>query len=317
MPSTKPMTRHPAARPREDHGLFGPGSPTWRVWTSPTALIAFQRSIVVETFDPFLAAAVEEQNGVRSDPRGRFERTAHYFQTVAVGDSRAAIEASELLTRVHARATGTEPISGLPYSANDPDSQLWIHVTGWHSNLLCYERFGPGPLSAQDEHRYWAECAIAAELQTCDPAAVPRTRSEVRDYYATIRPRLCVSEHASALLTHFLRTPPRRENAELWATSRLLAVATIATIPRWMRRLGGFDRPAAVDAAIVPVARLLTRALAAPDRQLSLLEHLAPAARHVVEPALRGEPPLRPETVTPTEARARHGDRLPKRPVRS
>ena len=33
----------------------------------------------------------------------------------------------------------------------------------------------------EDESRYWAECVLAAELQTCDPAKVPRSRADVRD----------------------------------------------------------------------------------------------------------------------------------------
>ena len=75
--------------------------------------------------------------------------------------------------RVHAKAKGVEPISGSRYSANNPEAQLWIHITGWHSVLKCYERYGPGPLSKADESRFWAESRIAAELQTCKPADVP------------------------------------------------------------------------------------------------------------------------------------------------
>jgi uncharacterized protein (DUF2236 family) len=41
-------------------------------------------------------------------------------------------------------AVGTEPVSGLRYSANAPESQLWIHITGWRSNLLCYKRYVSG-----------------------------------------------------------------------------------------------------------------------------------------------------------------------------
>ncbi len=44
----------------QDYGFFGPGSPTWKVWTGPTALIGFQRSVVLEHFDPDLAAAVAD-----------------------------------------------------------------------------------------------------------------------------------------------------------------------------------------------------------------------------------------------------------------
>jgi len=307
MSAIGPARRISKTRPREDWGLFGPDSPTWRVWSHPTAILAFQRSVVVETFDPFLAAAVHQQNKVRYNAAGRFDKTIQYFLTVAVGDSRAAIEASEILMRVHAKAAGTEPVSGLPYSANDPNSQLWIHVTGWQSNLLCYERYGPGPLSAADEKRYWEECVIAAELQTCNPADVPRSRAEVREYYAAMRPRLCLSESAATLVHYFLRTPRSQGALGLWAGSHLMSAATIATIPRWMRRLGGFDQPAALDAAVVPAARLAVRAARLPAVSRMVLAGMAPSALPVMNQLLRGERPLREETPTPAEARRRYG----------
>lgn len=62
-------------RPREDYGFFGPDSPTWKVWTSPTALIGFQRSVVLEHFEPHLAAAVADSAGIYRDPRGRMDGT--------------------------------------------------------------------------------------------------------------------------------------------------------------------------------------------------------------------------------------------------
>src|SRR5882762_7869443 len=216
------------ARPREDYGFFGPGSPTWKVWTSPTALIGFQRSVVLEHFDPFLTAAVADTGGIYRDPMGRLDRTLAYFLTVAVADGRTAIEASEFLMRVHAKATGVEPITGMRYSANNPASQLWIHVTGWHSVLKCYERYGPGPLSPAEERRYWAESGVAAELQTCKPADVPSSRDEVRDYFAAVRPRLCTSERANEGMHYLLRTPRKRGKVKLWASSRLIAPAAIA-----------------------------------------------------------------------------------------
>ena len=73
-------------RPREDYGFFGPGSPSWKIWAAPTALIGFQRSVVLEHFDPFLAAAVADMSGIYSDPAGRLDRTLAYFLTVATAD---------------------------------------------------------------------------------------------------------------------------------------------------------------------------------------------------------------------------------------
>ncbi len=54
---------------RDDYGFFGPDSPSWKVWASPTSLIGFQRAVVLEHFDPFLAAAVADSAGIYTDPR--------------------------------------------------------------------------------------------------------------------------------------------------------------------------------------------------------------------------------------------------------
>lgn len=307
MTSTRPSIRPVAKRPREDWGLFGPDSPTWKVWSSPTALIAFQRSIIVESFDPFLAAAVHEQNGVRYNATRRFDRTIQYFLTVACGDSRAAIEASEILMRVHSKATGIEPISEKPYSANNPDSQLWIHVTGWQSNLLCYERYGAGPLSAADEKRYWEECVIAAELQTCKPSDVPRSRKEVREYYEAMRPKLCITDRSRTLIHYFLSSQRKVAGTGLWLGSNLMSAATIATIPKWMRELGGFDQPASVDALIVPATKIAVRLGSNPMASKAILQAMAPSALPVMEQVLKKEKPLRNEVPTPSEARQRYG----------
>ena len=233
---------------RDDYGFFGPDSPSWKVWASPTALIGFQRAVVLEHFDPFLAAAVADSAGIYTDPSGRLDRTLAYFLTVAVADGRTAIEVSDALMRIHARAKGIEPITGSRYSANNPDAQLWIHITGWHSVLKCYEQYGPGPLSPAEESRFWVESRIAAELQTCKPSDVPTSRDEVRQYFADVRSRLCTSEHADRAM-HYLLHTPRDRGVRLWAGSRVLAPAAIATLPKWMRRMGNFDQTVAVDTA--------------------------------------------------------------------
>lgn len=297
-----------APREWEDYGFFGPDSPTWKVWTAPTALLGFQRSVVLEHFDPFLAAAVADSAGIYSDPRGRLDRTLAYFLTVAVADARTAIEASELLMRVHAAITGIEPISGERYNANNPASQLWIHVTGWHSVLKCYEMFGPGPLSREDEQRYWAECVVAAELQTCKPIDVPSSREQVREYYAAMRPRLCSSEHAERAMHYLLRTPRAQGRWTLWAGSRLMARATVATLPKWMREMGGFDQSPVIDRALVLPGRVAARVGATSSARLAALRLYAPDTGRLMSQHLRRGVPERPVTVAPARARELYGE---------
>ncbi len=301
--------------PHADYGFFGPGSVTWKVWSYPTSLtVGFQRSVVVEELDPALIAAVDATDAVRYRPRTRYDRTLRYFALIAFGDSESAIKASDVLVKVHAKAVGTEPLSGNPYDANDPHSQLWIHLTAWHSILYSYEMYGPGPLPPEEEARYWEECARAAELQTCDPADVPRTREGIRRYFEEMRPKLAGSEAAQSMMDHLLNADvmlpplPAVLKPGAWVVSKVLRAATIATIPRWMRKMGGLGQSRLVDAAVVPVMKLNFAVVHRfPRLEVLLLSILSPSTVSVAEPVLRGVPAVEPATVSPAQARERHG----------
>ncbi|WP_040686763.1 oxygenase MpaB family protein [Nocardia vinacea] len=306
------MSFDPTTLRRDDYGFFGPDSPSWKIWTAPTAVIGFQRAVVLEHFDPFLTAAVADSHGIYTDPRSRLDHTFAYFLLVAIADGRTAIQASEHLMQVHAPMTGIEPISGRRYGANSPETQLWIHITGWHSVLKAYEVFGPGPLSPEEEARYWRECAIAAELQTCKPEDVPRSREEVRAYFAKVRPSLCTSERAEAGMHHLLWTSPRNGAGISYALgSRLLSLASVATLPKWMRELGRFDRWGIVDLLVRPAAKTIVWGSAAFNSfgLIAAAPFIAPMAGQILEQHLKGEPPARLETITPSEARRLYGGR--------
>jgi len=309
-----PTTRIPV-EPHEDYGFFGPDSVTWRVWRYPTSLtVGFQRAVVIEELDPALIAAVDHSGGVRQRPRTRYDRTLCYFARVAFGDSRTTAKASDVLVKVHSKAVGIEPLSGNPYDANDPHSQLWIHLTAWHSILFAYERYGPGKLTPQDEATYWAECAIAAELQTCDPADVPRTREGIREYFEQMRPRLAGSEAAQSMMDFLLNGKvmfppvPRLLQPGMSAINRAMRIATIATMPRWMRKLGGVRQSRLLDALIRPPMKLTFKLVHGNRRlELALLGQMSPSTLAVVKPVFMDVAPSRAETLTPAEARARYG----------
>ncbi|MGW5921449.1 oxygenase MpaB family protein [Nocardia fluminea] len=302
------MAFDPTSLRRDDYGFFGPDSPSWKVWASPTALIGFQRAVALEHFDPFLTAAVADSQGIYSNPRTRLDHTLLYFVLVAVGDGRTAIQAAEHLMKVHAPMTGIEPISGKRYSANSPETQLWIHITGWHSVLKAYEMYGPGPLSPEEERRFWAECAIAAELQTCKPADVPRSREEVRAYYERVRPGLCVTERAIEGMHYLMWTPPSKG----WAYaigSRLLSLASIPTLPMWMRRLGRYRVPRVVDLAVRIPAKVISW-LAARRGNWVIVKaapFIAPMTGQVFAAHAAAPVPVDPVTITPERARALYG----------
>ena len=297
-----------------DYGFFGPESVTWKVWSYPTSLaLGFLRAVVIEELDPHLVASVEQSGQVKARPKLRYDRTMQYFATVKFGDTASVLAAADTLMKIHSRAVGTDPVTGRPFDANDPDSQLWIHLTAWHSILYTYEVFGPGKLPAHEEEQYWEECARAAEFQTINPADVPRTREGIRAYFEAYRPRLIASEVAQGMMDFLLDADAIVLPPELPAPLRRLFTAAtrravIATLPRWMRRLGGTPQPAVVDALAVAVTRPAIRLLAASTTlQLALLRVASPRTVPVLEPVLRGTPAVTPVVSSPAEAYAAHG----------
>lgn len=301
--------------PMADAGFFGRDSVAWRVWTYPTSLtVGFQRAVVIEELDPFLVASVDATKKIRVQPKARYDQTIKYFATVVLGDSRTAVKASEVLMKVHRRMVGIEPISGKRYDANDPTSQLWIHLTAWHSILYVYEKYGPGPLSEDDERRYWEDCATAAQLQTCDPNAVPRTREGVRAYFAKVRPGLVGSEVAAQTMDHLLDSKAAfpawltRLTPAAWVVNTALRTAVVGTMPNWQRDMVGLRQGFWLDAAIVPVMRVsFGLASRLPWLEEFVLRAIAPSAVKIALPVLYGVPAQSPEVLTPAAAFARHG----------
>jgi uncharacterized protein (DUF2236 family) len=305
--------------PHEDYGFFGPDSVTWKVWTYPTSVsIGFQRAVVIEELDPALIAAVDATNDVRYRPRTRYDRTLRYFAMVSLGDTRSAMMASDVLVKIHAKAVGTDPLTGNRYDANDPHSQLWIHLTAWHSILYAYERYGPGRLAPEEESQYWEECAVAAELQTCDPADVPRSREGIRAYFEEMRPKLAGSQAAQSMMDHLLNAKvmlpelPRVFAPVVWVVTAVLRRATIATMPQWMRKMGGLRQSRLMDAAITPLMKVVFR-IGNANKRLTLLnlKFISPSTVPIAAPVLLGIPPQRDETLTPAQARERYGVLVP------
>lgn len=309
------LLRTPEITPHEDYGFFGPGSVTWKVWSYPTSLtVGFQRAVVIEELDPALVAAVDKTQGIYARPRTRYDRTLRYFAMVAFADSRSTSQAADVLVKVHSKAVGTDPVTGRTYDANDPASQLWIQLTGWHSILKAYEMYGPGKLTEAEERRYWAECAVAAELQTCSPDDIPRTREELRAYYDRMRPELLGSGIAQKAMHHLLDASvmlpplPKVLAPASWVVGRTLRAATIATMPRWMREMGGIKQSRLVDLAVVPVMRTAFFLANLNKRvKLELLRFLSPMTAPVVAPILYGIEPTHPVVRTPAEARDLYG----------
>ncbi|WP_051472187.1 oxygenase MpaB family protein [Patulibacter minatonensis] len=313
----KARRRAPRARdltPMEDYGWFGPDSVAWRVWVYPTGMtVGFSRAVVVEELDPFLIAPVKVSSKIYQQPKVRYDRTLRYFATCLFGDSASIAKASGILTRVHARVAAPDPVSGLLSDPNNPEQQLYIHMTAWHSILYTYEVFGPGRLSAADEAQYWAECRVAAHAQTIDPETVPITRAGVREYFDRMRPRLAASEATQEAMAHlmdlgpFAPDVPRVFQPVFTVAGWMFRAAVLSTMPRYQRRLANLSQPRWVDVAIRPIMKatfaLVDKSVRA---KLILLSALSPNTVPVAGQVLAGIPARSSEVLSPEETYRRH-----------
>ncbi|WP_312855765.1 oxygenase MpaB family protein [Nocardioides stalactiti] len=309
-----------AYEPMPDYGFFGPESMTWKVWAHPTSyVLGFARAVTIEHFDPNLAAAVVQSGGVKYRPSTRYGRTLRYFGMVSFAGAEQTARAADVLVKVHSKAIGHDPVTGGEYDANKPSSQLWIHVTAWHSILLCYEKFGPGRLTEAEELQFWAECREAAKLQTIDPDAVPRSREEVRQYFADWRPHLAASEAAQDMI-HFIlplkvALPPAMpswQKALLSPAMWVMSKGVISTYPRYMRQMAGIRQGWLLDAAVLLPNKALHWFFAKSlNARLMLFSLLAPAAVPIAAPAIGGIPPLSDKVWGVREAQAHFGFDIP------
>lgn len=250
-----------------DVGLFGPGSVTWRVHAHPAMLIGGLRALIIQALHPHALAGVVEHSDFRGKPLARLRGTARYVATTTFGDTAAAEAAAARVRAIHGHVRGTDPVTGRAYSADDVDALLWVHCVEVHSFLAAYRAYG-GRLEPAERDAYLAESARVAALLGVPPERVPASVAAMRDYFARMRPQLCVSLAARDVIDFVVSPPVTRELLAYQAPLRVTASAAVGLVPRDLRRLAGIDRPrladAATYAAVTPAVRVLAGGLGLP-----------------------------------------------------
>jgi uncharacterized protein (DUF2236 family) len=253
------MTTDRPAMPRDD-GLFGPGSVTWRVHASPAMLIGGIRALLIQSLHPLAMAGVAQHSNYQTRGLYRLRRTTQYVLTVTYGDHAAAEAAGAQVRRVHAMIHGVDPVTGKSYSAEDPETLLWVHCVEVHSFLAAYRAY-EGRLTPAEQDRYLAESARAAALVGIPEKSVPASVAEIRRYFTRIRPSLCVSQSALEAI-RFLSAPPlARKKMRVTVSLRIAAAAAVGLVPQHLRALAGLERPWVLDALTFASLRAAWRPL--------------------------------------------------------
>ncbi|HEY2596996.1 MAG TPA: oxygenase MpaB family protein [Candidatus Dormibacteraeota bacterium] len=242
------VPEHPA-----DAGLFGPQSVVWRVNRDRSFPLAGMRSLMVQALHPLAMAGVAEHSDWRRDPFGRLAATSGYVLTVTYGDTAGANAAAARVRNVHTHVRGTDPETGLPYRADDPELLLWVHAGLVDSIVDVVQRYGRG-LDAAGADRYIAEMAPFAVIVGVPPELVPTSLQALRAYIESVGLRQITPAARDAI--EVVLDPPDLSPGlrELWHD---LGQVAIGTLPDWAREMYGFAKPPAESMEREPVRQLI------------------------------------------------------------
>jgi uncharacterized protein (DUF2236 family) len=244
--------RSVAQRPA-DTGLFGPGSLVWRVHRDRSFPLAAVRSLMIQALHPLAMAGVAQHSDWKRDPFGRMAATGGYILTVTYGDRAAAHAAAARVRAIHTHVRGTDDITGLVYSAEDPDLLLWVHAGMVDSIAHVVQRYGRG-LTADEADRYVAEMVRFAEIVGVPAEKVPTTVQGTREYLERADLRQATPAAMDAI--GVVLDPPQLSDdlRELWHDVGQVA---IGTLPPWALSMYGFTVPPPETMQREPVRQLI------------------------------------------------------------
>lgn len=244
-------------------GYFPPGSVTRRVIGDPAALIGGFSALFLQTLHPRAMAGVDEHSSFPDDFWPRLQRTAGYVTTLAFGDRTAADAAVARVRTIHRHVHGVDPVTGRPYSAEDPDLLRWVHVTEVSSFAAAVRRVGG--IDASGEDAFLAEQVRAGEL--LGASDLPASRADVDAYFAAVRPELVASPIARRAARRLAWAPlPWRwelPGRPVWST---VAAVAVGLLPPWARLLYGIPRLPGAEAVTTAGLHTVRTALLAHRR---------------------------------------------------
>ncbi|MBE3560542.1 MAG: DUF2236 domain-containing protein [Ktedonobacteraceae bacterium] len=229
----------------QDQGYFGKNSITWKVARESILNLGGARAVLMQLAHPLVAMGVSEHSSYLRDPLRRTMSTFMLGQMLTFGSTQTARRAAHAINSLHRGVRGSLPFSagayrkGTPYSASDPRLLLWVHATLVDTILLMYPLF-IGPLSPEEQDRYYQESKRVAALLGLDAADMPATVNELRRY-------VDVMVHSDQLAA----TPQARQLARVVLFPPVPAILrpllllqlqlTIALLPQRVREIYGLE----------------------------------------------------------------------------
>ena len=240
MPRTPYSYTSPHDPARDDDGLFGPASVTWRVMNSRIMWVAITRALYLQALHPRVVRGTLQNAPAITEPAdawARLRRTRKFIETRTFGTVAEAERAGRRVRKIHEGLTGTDP-DGTRYRVDEPDLLLWVHC-GEVASCADVARRSRLPFSAADLDAFVAEQRTSAELIGVSRAAAPASVAELDAYYERIRPGLYACDEAKAALRMSFHPPVPDGDWVLKLGLPPVSALAFATLPGWARRMYG------------------------------------------------------------------------------
>lgn len=243
----------------EDLGLFGPGSATWRAHVEPILWVGGFRALLLQSLDPRVMRGTY-QNSALFDPAkawGRFQRTVEFVGTRTFGSTAEVEVSSARVRRMHAKLRGFDPDTGETFRLDEPENLRWVHSTEIDSYVQVARR--AGVLDEAGAEAYLAESVRSARVIGLDDA--PASLAQMRAYLTAKRPDLRLTDEARHATTNLFSPSAKAPQAVRLAVPAI-ATLSLATLPRWARRLYGLPGLPTTDLGTTVFLRALRSATA-------------------------------------------------------
>src|SRR5215471_6993272 len=269
MPSTPYTYTSPDNPAREDEGLFGPGSVTWRVMSSRIMWVAIVRALYLQALHPRVIRGTLQNAATITEPVdawARLRRTRTFIETRTFGTTAEAERAGRRVRKIHEPLTCTDP-DGTRYRVDDPELLLWVHC-GEVASVADIARRSGLPFTAADLDAFVEEQRASAKLIGIDRAAAPASMAELGVYYEEMMPRLYACDEAKQALRLTIHPPVPDGNRVLKLGLPPVSVLAFSTLPRWARQLYG--RPSGLVSDMAATAGIRAARLALRQERLFL-----------------------------------------------
>ena len=238
--------------PPSDNALFARNTPIRMVHADIVSMmIGGMTALLLQMLHPHALRGVLDHSNFRADMHGRLRRTARFIAVTSFGDRADAEAAIARVNAIHRRVEGSLP-DGTPYSATDPATLAWVHVTGATSFLDAYLRHVRQGMSAAEQDEYFRQFALVGRKLGADP--VPENRAEAAEIMRAMRPELEGSREAHEVARLIV---DGRAGGAAGVIQPALSIAAVDLLPPFARAMLALDRP---GLAAIP-ARLVTRSL--------------------------------------------------------